>query len=277
MKLSMMTLGCPNWDLPTILDRAREYGFHAVDFRGVQEALDVTTLPAFTRDLARTRAMIADHGLKVSGISSSLQICDPAARLSNLEEARRTIPVALGLEVPFVRVFGGGPVSEIGHVQAAEAGLACMLDILALDGAEQIRWVFETHDHWIRGEHCRLLLEGIPNPSFGCLWDTGHTYRVEKETPATTWAQIGSRVPYVHIKDAVYEPGHPQSGKDGWRYVPPGTGQLPLEPCVRILQEHGYDGYLVFEHEKRWHPNLPEPEEIFPKFIAWARGLGVVS
>jgi hypothetical protein len=37
------------------------------------------------------------------------------------------------------------------------------------------------------------------------------------------------------------------------------------------LKSSGYDGWLQFEHEKRWHPNLPEPEEIFPVFAKWAR------
>jgi len=29
----------------------------------------------------------------------------------------------------------------------------------------------------------------------------------------------------------------------------------------------------MFEHEKRWHPELEEPEEIFPRFVAWVKPL----
>ena len=61
--------------------------------------------------------------------------------------------------------------------------------------------------------------------------------------------------------------------RDGWRYVVPGTGQLPLEEGIALLREAGYDGWIMFEHEKRWHPELEEPEEIFPKFVAWIRPL----
>tara|TARA_Y100001968_G_scaffold131641_1_gene120118 strand:- start:587 stop:769 length:183 start_codon:yes stop_codon:yes gene_type:complete len=32
-----------------------------------------------------------------------------------------------------------------------------------------------------------------------------------------------------------------------------------------------YDGWMMFEHEKRWHPELEDPAEIFPVFAAWAR------
>jgi sugar phosphate isomerase/epimerase len=61
--------------------------------------------------------------------------------------------------------------------------------------------------------------------------------------------------------------------QDGWRYVPPGTGQLPLAEALRLVRERGYRGWLVFESEKRWHPTLPGPEEILPRFVAWIRPL----
>jgi sugar phosphate isomerase/epimerase len=40
-----------------------------------------------------------------------------------------------------------------------------------------------------------------------------------------------------------------------------------------LLQENGYDGWLLFEHEKRWHSGLPEPEDVFPRFVEWIRPL----
>ena len=78
---------------------------------------------------------------------------------------------------------------------------------------------------------------------------------------------------YLHVKDAVYDATHPQAMDDGWRYVEPGTGQLPLAQAIGLLKDRGYDAWVMFEHEKRWHPELSEPEEIFPKFVAWFRAL----
>jgi sugar phosphate isomerase/epimerase len=48
---------------------------------------------------------------------------------------------------------------------------------------------------------------------------------------------------------------------------------VPIGDAVRLLKESGYDGWLVFEHEKRWIPNLPEPEEVLPVFSRWVRAL----
>lgn len=273
MKLAFMTLGCPTWDLDTICRKGREYGFDGVDFRGLGDQIDITLLPAFTTGIAATRARLDSAGLAVSCISSSIKVCDAGQREANLEEARRTIDVARGLGCANVRVFGGGDVATVGREQAAAIGCECVEAILSLDGARELHWLYETHDHWVRAADCRLLLDRIADEAFGALWDMGHTYRVGGEAPRDTFDAIGARIGYAHIKDAIHDLSHPQAMADGWRYVPPGTGELPLAESISILREHGYDGWLQFEHEKRWHPELPEPEEVFPAFVRWARAL----
>ncbi len=276
MKISFMTLGCPNWDLEMICRRGREYGFDGVDFRGYLDSIDITTRPEFTSGASQTQRMLADAGLEVSAVSSSITVCKPDMREKNLEEARRTIPVAKALGAKIVRIFGGGDLEHHSRAELAKIGCACIEAILAQDGARDLRWVFETHDLWIKSTDCKLLLDSIPDPAFGALWDIGHTSRVGGETPAQTYAAIGPRVGYTHIKDAVYDPSHPQAMEDGWHYVFPGTGQLPLAESIRLLKDNDYTGWLQFEHEKRWHPELPEPEEIFPAFVQWVRGIGVL-
>jgi len=273
MKICFMTLGCPGWDLETICKKGREFGFDGVDFRGYLEGLDITLLPEFTSGVAATRSMLDDAGLEVSCVSSSIAVCLKEKLGPNLEEARRTIPVAQALGCNNVRIFGNGDPNVHSRQALAAIGRDCIERILELDGARDLHWLFETHDAWVKARDCSLLLQGIPDPAFGALWDMGHTYRVGGETPQETFAAIGTRVGYTHIKDAVYDPTHPQAMDDGWRYVFPGTGHLPLAESIRLLKEHGYDGWLQFEHEKRWHPSLPEPEEAFPAFARWARGL----
>lgn len=272
MKISFMTLGCPSWTLDDICRKGSAYGFDGVDFRGYLADIDITQLPLFTTQAPATRRRLADAGLEVSAVSSSITVCQPERRAANLEEARRTIPVAKGLGAPNVRIFGGGDLQKMSRPDLAAVGRACIEEILALDGARDLNWLFETHDLWIQSQDCRLLLDAIPAP-FGALWDMGHTSRVGGETPAQTWAAIGPRVGYTHIKDAVYDPAHPQAMEDGWHYVAPGSGQLPLAESIHLLRRSGYDGWLQFEHEKRWHPDLPEPEEIFPLFVRWVRGV----
>ena len=273
MKLSFTTLGCPEWDLDTICAKGGKYGYDGVDFRGLKETMDITQLPAFTSAVAETRRQLQDAGLEVSGISSSIRVCVPEKLEDNVEEARRSIPVAMGLGCGAVRVFGGGDSAVHSKEELADIGRDTMQQILALDGAADLKWLFETHDEWIKAVECKLLLDRVPNEAFGVLWDMGHTARVGEESPTQTYEAVGPRVAYTHIKDAVYEPEHAEAMKDGWRYVAPGTGQLPLQEAIALLKQHDYDGWIMFEHEKRWHQELEEPEDIFPVFSAWARPL----
>jgi sugar phosphate isomerase/epimerase len=273
MKLSFMTLGCPGWDLNTICRRGQEYGYDGVDFRGYLDDLDITLLPLFTTEAPATLRKLNDAGLAVSAISSSITVCVSGKLQSNLDEARRTIATAHGLDCCNVRIFGGGDILTHNRKELADIGRECIEEILELDGARELHWLFETHDLWVKASDCALLLESIPDPAFGAIWDMGHTYRIGGESPEETFSVMKNRVGYTHIKDAVFSPAHPLAMQDGWHYVLPGTGQLPLAESIRLLKDNGYSGWLQFEHEKRWHPNLLEPEVVFPAFIKWARPL----
>ncbi len=273
MKLSTTTLGCPAWTLDEIIANCSEYDLDGVDFRGIGDTIDVTQLPEFTSGINETKKKLDDAGLEVSGVSSSIRVCVPEKLEDNLEEARRTIAAVKTLDCGQIRVFGAGDSENNSKEALADMGRDTVEKILELDGARDIKWVFETHDEWIKAVDCKLLLDRVPAPAFGVLWDVGHTTRVGEESPAETYAAVGSRTFYTHVKDAIYDAEHVQAMKDGWRYVPPGTGQLPLAEAITLLKENGYDGWIMFEHEKRWHDELEEPEVIFPQFVGWARPL----
>ena len=272
MKIGFTTLGTPGWDLDTICERAKEYGFDGVDFRGIGEQIDITLLPEFTTGLAGTVAKLRAAGL-AAGVSTSLKICDEKLMDQNVEEAVRTIPIAKALGIGVVRVFGGGDPGAHAMEALADTGQKTMEAVLALEDARDLHWVLETHDHWISSSDCKMLLDRVPDPAFGILWDIGHTSRVGAEAPEASLDVFGDRVCHLHVKDAIHDPSHPNAMADGWRYVEPGTGQLPLAQALRVLQERGFDRWVIFEHEKRWHDELPEPEEIFPKFMAWIKGI----
>jgi hypothetical protein len=43
--------------------------------------------------------------------------------------------------------------------------------------------------------------------------------------------------------------------------------------AIDVLKQNGYAGWILFENEKRWHPNLAEPEVAFPAFASWVEPL----
>ena len=50
------------------------------------------------------------------------------------------------------------------------------------------------------------------------------------------------------------------------RYVLTGEGAVPVRETVRVLRNGGYKGYFCYEWEKKWHPEIEEPEVAFPHF-----------
>jgi hypothetical protein len=45
-----------------------------------------------------------------------------------------------------------------------------------------------------------------------------------------------------------------------------GTGEVPVKEQVAVLARGGYQGFYGFEWEKKWHPEIEEPEVAFPHY-----------
>ncbi len=272
MKIAFTTLACPDWSLETIVSKAAACSFDGVDFRGTDQGIDITLQEQFRSGIAATRQLIADHGLVTSGVSSSISLCDASKLDENIEEAKRTIDVAIELGATQVRTFGNGDES-VSRSERIAVAKRCMEGILALEGANQIDWLLEIHDIWISSDDCGAMIDAVGRDMLGILWDIGHSTRIGSESLEETYAALGDVIPCVHLKDALYEPAHPHAMKDGWRYVLPGRGELPITEAVRFLREKNFDGWYVFEHEKRWHANLEDPEEAISAYVKWIRSI----
>lgn len=70
------------------------------------------------------------------------------------------------------------------------------------------------------------------------------------------------KICHTHFKDSIRDPGHER----GYRCVQFGDGDVPQEGFLRRLGEVACEGFLTFEHEKRWHPSIADPEQAFPIF-----------
>ncbi|HAU38177.1 MAG TPA: sugar phosphate isomerase/epimerase [Phycisphaerales bacterium] len=263
MKLSFTTLACPEWDLKTILARAKEYGYDAIDFRGYGKEMLIYKLPEFSTGAAATARQIADSGLVVSGLSSgALLFSDPAKQEAFVEEVSRYAELADVLNVPLIRVFGG----RLGGAELDRAvdQAAAMAERLAAAAGDRLLAI-ETHDDWTDSHLMVRLMQSIRAKNACVLWDLHHPYRMSGESPETTWGLLGKYVRAVHVKDGIVSP----EGK--YVYTLPGQGTIPLVKMIDLMQAGGYDGYLTLEWEKRWHPELAGPEVSLPAYAEFLR------
>jgi len=67
---------------------------------------------------------------------------------------------------------------------------------------------------------------------------------------------------HVHLRDA-----RPVKDQEHWVPVLAGHGAVSFTAAVNALRGLEYDGYISFEWEKYWHPEIEEPEVALPDFV----------
>ena len=260
--ISFSTLGCPTWDWTTILDRAAEWGFAAVELRGLQGQMDLTRCPEFApARLARTRRELKERNLLISDLGASCRLHekDPKVRAEQLDEARRFIELAHDLGAPYVRVFGDKWIAgESREITLERIGVG-LRELGRFAQSGKVGVIIETHGDFTSADILLKLLKSAALANVGLLWDTHHTFVAGKEKPETTWDVLGGYVRHTHLKDS-----RPEGSEI--RYVLPGAGTVPLKDIVQVLRKNGYRGFYGFEWEKAWHPEIEEPEIAFPQF-----------
>ena len=268
LPIAFSTLGCPAWDWGKILEQAETLGFAAIELRGLQGEMDLPRCPEFQPGhLKETRDQLAARGLKVSdlGSSAAMHEAEPAARAKHLDEGRRFIDLAHELGAPYVRVFPNSFIAGEEHrvtIERIAAGLRTLGEHAQGSGVSVI---MESHGDFTRSADILDVLTAASSPNVGFLWDAHHTAVAGHEAPADTFRVLGSFVRHTHLKDSRPE-------KDDVRYVLTGTGTVPVEDTVKALVAGGYKGYYCFEWEKKWHPEIEEPEVAFPHYAKTMRG-----
>ena len=93
------------------------------------------------------------------------------------------------------------------------------------------------------------------------MWDSHHPHRMG-EPPADVYANLGRRIMLAQVKDARRGPG------GDWELVLLGEGEVPVREMLGLLAAGGYRGWISVEWEKRWHPEIAEPQIALPQHLS---------
>jgi sugar phosphate isomerase/epimerase len=85
------------------------------------------------------------------------------------------------------------------------------------------------------------------------IWDALHPWR-SGEQPADTARLLAGRIGYVQVKDV--------PSPTDLTPIPPGDGALPLRAMAEALRGIGFDGWVSWEYERAWFPDLPALPEL---------------
>lgn len=259
-RLAYTTLATPDWTWERILDRTAEYGYQGLELRGVEGEMDLTRARPFAPErLAATRSELESRNIPICCVDTSCRLHDPETE-KNLDEARRHIELAAELGAPSIRVFGDKIPDDEPRERVLERVARGLLALGEDAQGAGVDVLIESHGDFSRSADLREALRMAEHPRVGVLWDVHHPFRFYGEPVAETYEALRSRIRHTHLKDSRTTP-------EGPRYCVVGEGDVPLEEVLRLLHAGGYDGWLSFEWEKKWHPEIEEPEVALPAYV----------
>ncbi len=257
-RLMYSTLGCPKWTLEQAADAAVTYGYGGLEIRLLDGSLIPANLDTTARN--RIRKVMQDRDLRIIGLGASTRFTSPDSeeRAQFEQELIAYLHLAVALEVPFVRTFGGNIVDGCTMAQGIEWVAESLNRLAPVAEETNITILLETHDAFCKGRDVARVLDRVPSDHVQAVWDVHHPYRMG-ESVEETWSCLKSRTAHVHLKDA----RHRADGS--FELVLMGEGDVPNQQIVELLESEGYTGCYSVEWEKAWHPEIPEPEEAIPQ------------
>ena len=267
MKLAFSTLGCPDWSLEKIAEFAGANGFEGVELRTHDDGNHFSPA-ASVGEAGKLGAFFKAKGTRVYSLKAYTRFgaTDPKELAVNRDKLLHVLDLAKAIGADFVRTF----VGQIAAGVSREKALAQAAEYLAPCAAKArqigVSLGIETHDDWCDAANIKAL-QKLVGGGLGTVWDFANAVEATGQSAADQFRNLKGTILYCHVKDSVKE----ADGKS--RYVPVGTGRMPVREVVEILRKEKLDLFLSFEHEKKWHPELPEPEVAFPAYAKFMRGL----
>jgi len=257
-RIAFSTLAFPDATLASAASLGRSWGYSGIELRLIDGELIDPSMPA--ADRTHVKRTLTASGLPVVAVDSSIRLTDddPGPELA------RFLELASDWEAPLVRVFGGALAAAQTERQKQLRAAARVLES-SVPLAERLGVAIgvETHDAFSASSVVAELLAlvdpaAIDSGAVGAVWDSHHPHRMD-ETPAEVYANLGSRILLAQVKDA-------RRKADGdWQLVLLGEGEVPVRDILGRLAAGGYPHWISVEWEKRWHPEIEEPEVALPQ------------
>jgi sugar phosphate isomerase/epimerase len=272
MRYSVFTLAYPGKSIEELIDLSASLGYDGIDLRIADDehlALDAPR-PRRAELLKRVR----DCGIRFSALYSYLgkPLVDPESsiRAAEIDRIRALVDLANDLEAPLARIWAGTSARSEEHLDRFIAAVRPAAEYAHQAG---VRIVMPNHnDLAYDAPSCRRIVEGLGRDRVGIIYDPPNIERTGLD-PIAEGRDMWDCVDRVEFKDWRLR-GRVVVGAEQWAPVeatPLGLGEASLTPVVELLKEKQYDGWISNLYEKRWHPELPEPEVGLAADLAYLR------
>ena len=262
MKLAFSTLGCPNWELERIAQAAHAFGYEGVELRALGGDLDLLNRSEFRPEAVEsTRRWFTDRDLAVCCVDSSCTFDSPDdnERRRQIDVAIKHCELAAKLDSPLVRVFPDRIPAGVTREQTRD-NIALSLNEVAKSCPDSVHVALETHGDFARGEAAAEIVRLAAHPNVALIWDVANALNAG-DSIAESASCVSPYLAHVHLRDARSIPG-----REHWHPVLAGRGSVSFQRAVDELLRLQYEGYICFEWEKYWQPDIEDPEIALPDF-----------
>jgi len=262
MKLAFSTLGCPDWELQRIAQAALDLGYEGIELRAIGGELDLLKRPELQpQRVDATRRSLVAQGLSVCCVDSSCTFdsTDPNERHQQVEVAVKHCELAAALGSELIRVFPD-KVQAGAKREETRDNIASCLGEVARRAPPGVRVGLETHGDFARGHAAAEIVKLAGHRNVALIWDVANALAAGDSIEESA-REVSPYLAHVHLRDA-----RPVEGREHWQPVLAGRGKVSFGQAIDALHNLNYKGFISFEWEKYWHPEIEEPEVALTDF-----------
>lgn len=240
-----------------LIGLAKEMGFDGIEFAEIHPPAGTDKL-AYAREL-RQEAEKQEIAIVAYCIGANL-LRDTDAEIARL---KGEVDVAAALGVPVMRHDATGGYDretrgQRGFANALPTIVRGYREVTEYAKTRGVRTCIENHGFFCQ-DSCRIeaIINGVADENFGALVDIGN-FLCADEDPAVAVGNVAPYAFHVHAKDFHVKKGTELVPPDGFfmsrggnylRGAVIGHGAVPVQQCLKLLKNAGYNGYVTVEFE----------------------------
>lgn len=290
MKIAGHTMGTPEYTVNEAIELFRRIGADGAEIVVQDGYRSGIPCDCDEKCLSEVKHCAAENGIEISCLTpynSYFNSLDEEVRQAEIGSIRKVIDYCRYLEAHYIRIYGGNLLA--GDTKNLEERKEKLIESLRYLGnlavQKDVILVVENHFNTmaVSAKDSAALVREIAHPSVRILYDQANLTFTGNEGYEQAIALQQQYVSYMHVKDLVFLEGkafvssdvsHPDESERNVRTRIVGEGVLEWPAILKSVQEHGYDGWLSLEYERRWHPDdIPDAAIGMKQSIEYLRNI----
>ena len=271
MKIAGHTMGTPEYTVLEAIKLFHDIGIDGAEIvvqDGYRSGISAACLP---EELEAVKRAAAENGIEISALTpynSYFNDLNDELRRKEIDDICKVIDACQFLGAHYIRIYGGN--LQAGDTEALPERRQRLVEAMRTLGdkaaEKDVTLVIENHFNTmcVSARESVDMIREINHPNVRILYDQANLSFTGKEDYQEAIAVQQDYVAYMHVKDLVFKEGvaftsdevsHPDESKRNVYTRIVGEGVVPWPEILRSVKEHGYDGWLSMEYERRWHPD----------------------